>query len=110
MTVLDLGARLGLGRKFAHSSVIVLKTAGELARSGVGERTQDSTSAELVGLLVDYIGDVVTVNASEIAPPPAHTGDAHAHYLSGVVKLDQRLLVTLKVSELLATTEAVAVR
>lgn len=106
VTVIDLGIRLGLGpRKIGpNSSCIILKTSAELARSSAIHLLKDSTASDLVGLLVDYIGDVVAVDALEIEPPPAHTTGVRGRFLEGVVKLDKGLLVTLKTSEFLSLT------
>lgn len=107
VTVLDLGVRLELGmRKFKQSSsCIILKTTMELERGHAKEELEDTTSPDLVGLLVDRIGDVVSVESSSIEPPPTHSHGVSGHYLSGVIKLDQRLLVTLKTSNVLALEE-----
>lgn len=104
VTVVDLGVQLELGpRKIGNSSsCIVLKTTMELERSRSQEEITDKTSADLVGLLVDGIGDVVSVDPSVIEPPPTHTHGVSGKFLDGVIKLDNRLLVTLKTSNVLA--------
>lgn len=103
VTVIDLGTRLGIGEReiAANSSCIVLKTTSELDRSSARDKLSDTTTSELVGLLVDYIGDVVSVDESLIEPSPAQDGGVDAEFLAGVIKLDKNLLVTLKISTLL---------
>ena len=102
VTVLDLGARLDIGvRKIGReSSCIVLKTRAELERHD--DELNESATVDLVGLLVDRIGDVVAVDSGDIDSPPAHAGGVKGKYLNGVVKLEKQLLTTLKVSEVLA--------
>ena len=102
VTVIDLGVRLDLGERkiFPTSSCIVLKTASE-----IDEAFASSTTTELVGLLVDKIGDVVSVDSKAIAPPPAHTAGVQGKFLEGVVKMDDRLLILLKSSEILSVKD-----
>ena len=112
VTVIDLGVRLGIGQRTItrNSSCIVLKTQHELTRSATRDRLQDGTSLDLVGLLVDYIGDVAKVDESEIEPPPVYAGSVDVRYLSGVITLDKQLLVTLKTTEVLSSAEPVTAR
>ena len=103
VTVLDLGVRLDIGaRKIGReSSCIVLKTRTELERHNDKAEPDEGAITDLVGLLVDRIGDVVTVDSGDIDPPPAHAGGIKGKYLDGVVKLEERLLITLEASEIL---------
>ncbi len=104
VTIFDLGIRLGLKARTitAHSHSIVLKTEDELAAVRIREDRDDLTSREdIVGLLVDSIGDVVQVDEAEIDPPPANIGDIDGRFVSGVIKLKGVLLVTLNVGEIL---------
>lgn len=107
VTVVDLGVRLELGARDIKESAtcIILKTNMELDRSHAKDEVGDSTSQDLVGLLVDKIGDVVTVDSSVIEPPPTHSHGVSGHFLSGVIKLDEQLLVTLKTSKILSLEE-----
>lgn len=111
VTVIDLGLRLGVGPRpiGPHSSCIILKTTAELTRSDACRHLRENATSDLIGLLVDYIGDVVTVPEADIESAPAHVGGVKGRFVDGVVKLHTRLLVTLKTSELLAQ-EALAVK
>ncbi len=84
VTVFDLGIRLGLKiRKITEASHnIVLK-------------------ADLVGLLVDSIGDVVEAREEEIEQPPANVGGITGKFIEGVVKLEDELLILLSVEKIL---------
>ena len=103
VTVLDLGVRLDIGaRTICHeSSCIVLKTRAELERHNDDAEPDEGAITDLVGLLVDRIGDVVTADSGDIDPPPARAGDVKGRFLEGVIKLEERLLITLKASEIL---------
>ena len=59
----------------------------------------------LVGMIVDSASDVVKVPESAIEPPPSIIGGVESTYLEGVAKLDKRLLVLLKLSEVLKKEE-----
>ena len=103
VTVLDLGVRLNIGRRKLTdlSNIVILKTNYELERMEIDEPLLDRTTPDQVGLLVDRIGDVITVNESEIEPSPGHAGRVEERFLSGVIKLENRLLVTLNLPEIL---------
>jgi len=101
VTVLDLGVRLGLEpRNIADSSrSIVLKTRDELGQHMDEKKIGESTSNDVVGLLVDRIGDVVSVDSAEVEMPPANMGDINSQYISGVIKLEGELLSIIKINQ-----------
>lgn len=108
VTVLDLGVRLDIGRRelAKQSSCIILKTRNELARAGEADALLvEGAAADLTGLLVDRIGDVVSVEAGELDPPPAHTRGVRGHFIEGVIKLEGRLLIALNIQEVLSVKE-----
>jgi purine-binding chemotaxis protein CheW len=102
VTILDLGVRLGLARQdiIESSHNIILKTSAELA-SARHEGAGPTTSNDLVGFLVDAIGDVVEADESTIEPPSANVSEAEGGFLSGVLKTDAGLLVLLDLHEVL---------
>lgn len=60
-----------------------------------------------VGVLVDAVLAVLTVEGSEIeAPPPIYRGLAK-EYLEGIVRQDDQLFVVLAAARLLSTTERI---
>jgi len=105
VTIIDLAVRLGLPPPpiTDGSHNIILKTEGELAAI----RRTDSckrltTSVDLVGFLVDSIGDVVEADESSIDPPSANVSEAEGRFLAGVIKTDAGLLVLLDIKEILS--------
>ena len=84
VTVFDLGICLGLPpRKITEQSHnVVLKQ-------------------DLVGLLVDSIGNMVQCGALDVEPPPANAGSIRGKFVDGVLKLDHELLVILDTKRLL---------
>ncbi|OPZ20840.1 MAG: Chemotaxis protein CheW [candidate division BRC1 bacterium ADurb.BinA364] len=103
VTVLDLGVRLGMGPREigSKSRCIVLKVSSDLKAHQAAGRLRDDTANDVVGLLVDRVGDMVAVDEAEIEPPPANVNGVEGKYLSGVVKLPDALMVTLRAREVL---------
>lgn len=101
VTILDLAVRLGLPRLDIgeESHNIILKTNAELAAARHDKNF--STSTDLVGFLVDAIGDVLEADESSIEPPSANVSEAEGRFLSGVIKTDAGLLVLLDIREVL---------
>ena len=106
VTILDLKKRLGRASTQIGQDThnIILKSDSEL--SGMRDELDDdnlTTCIDKIGLLVDAIGDVITVeDESTIEPPPANLNDIDGQFLSGVVKLENQLLAVLNVSQILA--------
>ncbi len=62
-----------------------------------------------VGLLVDDVREVLTVTEDMIDEPPAHIASmAGAKFVSGVIKLENEMVLTLEVDNLLTTEEKIA--
>lgn len=59
-----------------------------------------------VGLIVDAANDVIDVKVDTIEPQPEVVGVAEAEYISGVVKVDKRLLILLDLEKVLSAGEA----
>ena len=57
---------------------------------------------ERIGLLVDRIGDVVSVSTDAIEPPPANAGGLDGRFFKGVITLESELLVVLDTEEILS--------
>jgi purine-binding chemotaxis protein CheW len=96
VTILDLGVRLGLPRQEIgpDSHNIILKAGGE--------GLEDQSAADLVGLLVDAIGDVAEAFDAVPEPPSANVGEAEGRFLAGVVRTEAGLLVLPDLHEVLA--------
>lgn len=94
VTVIDPGIKLHMEkRKVSKTSrCVILKTATEDA---------SITLKDILGVLVDSIGDIFTVNDSEIEPSPPNVGEIDEQLISGIVKLDDDLLIILKLDALL---------
>ena len=82
------------------------------------EATSDETrimvmnvGGKTVGIVVDAVSEVLRISKDQVAPPPPTVGGLGRDYLTGLAKLEKRLLILLDVDRLLAepTTAAVAV-
>ncbi len=58
-----------------------------------------------VGIIVDSADDVVDIDESQIEPPPEVVGMVEVDYITGVVKLDNRLLILLDLEKILSKEE-----
>jgi len=98
ITIIDPGVRLGCGqRKLSpQSRCVVLKAASELQRSKASISLN-----ETIGLLVDSVGDIVIVDEDVIEHLPPNLTDIDNEYISGIVKLEEHLLLILAIDALL---------
>ncbi len=104
VTILDCAVRIGLPVKdvLSTSRCIVLKTSDESKKSGATDTDEMSGAHDIIGLLIDKIGDMVIVDEEAIEPPPANSGGVDGKYIQGVVKLEKELLVVLRLREILS--------
>lgn len=61
---------------------------------------------KVVGLVVDYVSEVLRLPASTIEPPPPMLAGIDSDYISGVGKLDDRLLIMLAIARVLSQDES----
>ncbi len=90
IAVLDLAQRLNLeaAERGSETRIIVVE-AGDVK----------------VGMIVDSVSEVMRINEEEVEPSPALAADVEAVYLKGVVKLENRLIILLDLTRILATEE-----
>jgi purine-binding chemotaxis protein CheW len=101
VTLLDLRSMFGLGTITLTDDThnIVLKDEN-FHLSG------DSNSSDRVGLMVDRIGDIITVEADTLEAPPANIGDIDGRFLTQVAQLNGAVVAVLNVQELLTNHNA----
>lgn len=59
----------------------------------------------MIGLLVDEVREVLDILEQDIAPPPEEVTDISTRYLSGVARIEKRLILLLNVNEIMLTVE-----
>lgn len=60
----------------------------------------------VLGLIVDSVSEVLRIPAGTVEPPP-HLGKVKQEYVSGVGKIDDRLLILLDVDRLMSSDDLV---
>jgi len=59
----------------------------------------------IVGFVVDSVSEVLRIPADTVVPPPAIVSGVDSEYISGVGKLDDRLLILIDLEKLLSSEE-----
>lgn len=100
VTVVDLGVRLGFGRRQidSESRLVVLKTSRELANI---DYKGLETSEEKIGLLVDRISEVVIPRAEDLQGPPSNLAADTRQFVAGVCKTDKQAITVLNAQQIL---------
>lgn len=72
------------------------------------EKTTDETrimvvnvAGKTIGIIVDAVSEVLRISQEQIAPPPPTVAGLGREYLTGLVKLDKRLLILLDIDKIL---------
>ena len=88
--IIDLRSRLGLYEKEADekTSIIVV----ELANTAIG-------------MIVDEVKEVLRIPSDITEPPPALVSGIDSDYITGVAKLENRLLILLDLDKILSLKE-----
>lgn len=68
-----------------------------------------NVGGKTIGIVVDAVSEVLRISKEQVAPPPPTVGGLGRDYLTGLAKLDKRLLILLDVERLLADTGDAAV-
>ncbi|MBD3346533.1 MAG: hypothetical protein GF401_15875 [Chitinivibrionales bacterium] len=103
VTILDLGVRLGLEKQQRGygSCCVILKTNADIKLLDAINDVNGQTSEDIVGLLVDNVGDMIEVEDSEIEKPPANVNGVESVYLRGVIKRDEQLVALMDMRRIL---------
>jgi purine-binding chemotaxis protein CheW len=91
--------------------VIALRKRFALKPSNHGKETRIivvEIKGTVLGLIVDSVSEVLRIPISTVELPP-RLGKVEREYVSGVGKLDNRLLILLDVDRLMSGTEEVAI-
>lgn len=102
ITIFDLAKRIGRDNSEIKNATrnLILKTDQETIALRDKGLIKSKVGNDAVGFIIDRIGDVVEVSDDQIAPAPANSGDVAKEFISGVVELENDLLILLNVPEL----------
>lgn len=60
-----------------------------------------NVGGKTIGIVVDAVSEVLRITKDQVAPPPATVSGVGREYITGLAKLDQRLLILLDIDRLL---------
>jgi purine-binding chemotaxis protein CheW len=103
LTALDLDRRLGYPapEKPATARCIVFKTSNELARLPHPPDDAAHAGSDLVGILVDAVGDILTGSADLLPPPAQALTRLDPACIRGVLARPEGLVALLNIGHLL---------
>lgn len=89
--ILDLRLRFGLPDQEAtdETRIMVVNVEGKT-----------------IGIIVDAVSEVLRINQGQIAPPPPTVARLERDYLTGLAKLENRLLILLDIDKILVEEKA----
>ncbi len=86
------------------ATVIDLRTILGLEKIEATHDTRNliiQSQGEAIGLWVDKISDILTINVEEISPAPANVGGVEGKYLKGVYTMENAIAVILDIDQVL---------
>jgi purine-binding chemotaxis protein CheW len=66
------------------------------------------TPVGLVGMIVDAVTETLSIANDAVEPPSSIVTTTESHYLRGVAKVQERLIILLDISQILTAEETVA--
>ena len=90
--------------------IIDLKKRFQMGTSDITNDTRSvvvEVEGQTVGIIVDEVSEVLRLANSDIEPAPAIIGGITAEYLTGVGKIEGRLLILLDMNKILTDQEKV---
>jgi purine-binding chemotaxis protein CheW len=60
-----------------------------------------NTSGEDIGLIVDEVSEVLTINEQAVEPAPNITTTIDSSFITGIAKIDQRLVILLDLEKVI---------
>ncbi len=65
-----------------------------------------NVAGKTIGIIVDAVSEVLRISHEQIAPPPPTVAGLGREYLTGLVKLEHRLLILLDIDRILGQEDA----
>ena len=104
VTVIDLNVCLNrpMTENIDTSRLLVLKTDTEIEKYKTAGLLEDVVLGDdIVGLLIDQMDDVITIESSEIFPAPPNLDAIEETLIEGVIKQKDQLIIILDVKSAL---------
>ncbi|WP_042348893.1 chemotaxis protein CheW [Bacillus massiliigorillae] len=89
--IIDLRARFNLDEEYSDGTRIIIVSLDDLE----------------VGLVVDAANDVIDIPSENIEPQPGVVGTDEADFITGVAKLEKRLLILIDLEKILIPDKVV---
>lgn len=95
IAVMDLRTRFGMEHRphDGHTRIMVVNLSGTV-----------------MGFVVDAVSEVLRIPAGTVAPPPSVMESVDAEYISGVGKLQDRLLILVDLEKIMGDQEMLQIR
>ena len=93
LPILDLAARLGLPPPEPTARHVII-----VAQIGT----------QVIGVLVDAVSDIITVNESIVQPPPELGSDRVRAFVQGLLAIDSRMVSLISLDRVMPSVEAEA--
>lgn len=74
---------------------------GDPTGAGTARNVIIQFEGELIGLMVDRVSDIVTLDPDEVTAPPANVSGVEGRFFTGVVTTDSDIIVFLDLNEVL---------
>lgn len=89
--IVDLRVRFGLENQTYNDSTVVIIV-----------RSEDSTgNQKIIGLVVDGVSDVYSLNESQLQSSPEMSGTVHTEYVNGLATVADKMVIVLHVDQLI---------
>jgi purine-binding chemotaxis protein CheW len=108
LTALDLDQRLGLQAQTSQpgNRCVVFKSTVELARLAAPPAESELAGTDLLGIIVDEVGDILTRPDNLLPPPPEQMSGMDHACVGGVIPRAEGLVTLLNIGALLSVPAA----
>lgn len=104
VTIVDMEVCLEIekNKEKSDNRLLILKVDNEVNYLKDYDHFKDlNVGEDIVGLMIDSVEEVISIEENEILGPPSNLDSVNKEYIEGVIKVEDDLVVLLKVSKLL---------